>query len=159
MRPVRLVPIGEVYYQLDKKMRAGQFPGKSDIVSAAYADGIHQNDFGNYIVGCTYFSVMFHESPTGFSGSRYGVTGTSESIIQQTVWQVVSADSRTGMTVSNAHRLRVGQAPVTASRAASEGTWSLSGKAMGAAAPARSLRVALDPRGVAKVIPSASSSR
>lgn len=97
MKPMILVPVGEVYFELDKKMRAGQISGKSDIVSAAYADGIHQNDFGNYIVGCTYYSVMFKQNPTGFSGSRYGVSGTAQSVIQQTVWSVVSSNQYTGV--------------------------------------------------------------
>ena len=78
----------------------GQFPGKSGIVAAAYADGIHQNDFGNYIVGCTYYATMFKTSPSGFSGSRYGVSDQDASIIKQTVWDVVTTKSFTGVTGS-----------------------------------------------------------
>jgi hypothetical protein len=98
MKPIVLVPVGEVYYQLDKKMKAGQFPGKTGIVAAAYADGIHQNDFGNYIVGCTYYATMFMTNPTGFSGSRYGVSDQHAAIIQQTVWQVVTSTPLAGVT-------------------------------------------------------------
>jgi PKD repeat protein len=89
MKPVLIVPIGEVYYELDKKMRAGEIPGKPDVVSACYADGIHQNKFGNYIVGCSYFATIFKSNPSVFSGSRYGVSGTAERVVQQTVWDVV----------------------------------------------------------------------
>jgi hypothetical protein len=97
LKPILLVPVGEVFFELDKKMRAGQVPGKGDIVGAAYADGIHQNDFGCYIVGCTYYAVMFKKSPTGFSGSLYGVTGAAETVIQQTVWDVVRANPFAGV--------------------------------------------------------------
>ncbi len=103
--PVAVVPVGEVYFELDKLMRAGQFPGKSDIVSAAYADGIHQNEFGNYIVGCCYFATIFKKSPAAFSASNYdGVSAEQERIIKNTVWSVVSTYPHAGVAGSVAAR-------------------------------------------------------
>jgi hypothetical protein len=129
MKPMVLVPVGEVYYQLDKKMKAGQFPGKDDIVAAAYSDDIHQNDFGNYIVGCTYYSTMFKTNPTGFSGSRYGVSDQHAKIIQQTVWDVVSKEPLAGVTGSTRLTTRLQPAPIH-STAPSSMTFDLAGRTL-----------------------------
>lgn len=129
--PVVVVPVGEVYFELDKKMRAGEFPGKSDIVSAAYKDGIHQNEFGNYIVGCSYFATIFRKAPTNFTEANYeGVSSEQAAIIKQTVWDVVSTYEHAGVAGSVATRrpLTVRRANLSAS--GSKRLYSLQGRAL-----------------------------
>lgn len=88
--PVRLVPVGEVMYQLNQQMKAGQIPGYTNIVDV-YADGVHLNDAGAYIVGCTYFAVLYRETPVGLSGAPYNVSDpTYIAAVQSTAWAVVS---------------------------------------------------------------------
>lgn len=89
--PVRLAPVGEVMYQLNQQMKAGQIPGFTNIVDV-YADGVHLNDAGAYIVGCTYFAVLYRETPVGLSGAPYNVTDpTYIAAVQSTAWAVVSS--------------------------------------------------------------------
>ena len=146
MKPMVLVPVGCVYYELDKKMKAGQFPGKTDgIVAAAYDDGIHQNDFGSYIVGCTYYATMFKTNPTGFSGSRYGVSDDQAAIIQQTVWDVVRAEPLAGVGESTRLTAPLQSAPIRAAAPAST-MFDLTGRTLSQVHP-RSLQVFLINKG------------
>ncbi|MCX7005498.1 MAG: hypothetical protein NTV22_19830 [bacterium] len=88
-KPVRIVPCGDALYALNQKMKAGQVPGFTNIVQV-YADGIHFNDTGAYVVACTYFATMYKESPIGLNASIYGINDTALArIIETTVWDVV----------------------------------------------------------------------
>jgi hypothetical protein len=62
------------------------------------ADGITQDPYGPYST----YAVMYKRNPTGFSGSQYGVKGTAEKVIQQTVWDVVRANPLAGVSESSA---------------------------------------------------------
>lgn len=89
-QPVRIVPVGEVMYQLNQQMKAGLLPGYTNIVDV-YADGIHLNDAGAYIVGCTFFATLYQETPVGLSGAPYNVSDpTYIAAVQSTAWAVVS---------------------------------------------------------------------
>jgi len=91
VQPVRLAPVGEVMYQLNQQMKAGQLPGFTNIVNV-YADGVHLNDTGAYIVACTYFATLYRETPVGLSSAPYGLTDpTVVAPIQSTAWAVVSS--------------------------------------------------------------------
>ncbi|MCX7846795.1 MAG: hypothetical protein N2595_02010 [bacterium] len=97
VRPVRLAPVGEVMYQLNQQMKAGKIPGYTNIVNV-YADGIHLNDAGAYIVGCTYFAVLYQESPVGLSAAPYNVSDpTYIAAVQSTAWAVVRTYPYAGM--------------------------------------------------------------
>ncbi len=87
---ILMVPVGDVLYELDKRIKAGQVPGYTSITQV-YADGIHFNDVGSYIVGCTFYATLFKENPKGLTASPYKVNNPQlVSIIQDAVWTVVS---------------------------------------------------------------------
>jgi hypothetical protein len=97
---IRLVPVGDVLLALDKKMKAGKVPGHSGIVTV-YSDGIHFNDVGAYIVGCTFYATLFRESPLGLPGSPYNVSDAQLArTIQETVWDVVRTHPLSGVATS-----------------------------------------------------------
>ena len=93
-----LVPVGDVMLELHRKMKRGEVPGYTDIAQV-YADGIHLNDVGSYIVGCTFFATLYRQPPTRFSAQPYGVQDAAlVKKIQDTVWQVVRVHPLAGVT-------------------------------------------------------------
>jgi hypothetical protein len=94
---ILLVPVGDVMNELHGLMKAGQVPGATTIHSV-YADGIHLNNLGRYIVGCTFYATIFQEDPHGFAGDPYGVTQPEiQGLVQNTVWKIVRAHPLAGV--------------------------------------------------------------
>jgi uncharacterized protein YjdB len=86
-----MVPVGQVFYQLNLKMAAGDIPGYSKIWNV-YSDGIHMNNAGNYIASCTYYATLFQADPRGLGvPSEYGTLSAEfVTAVQETVYEVVS---------------------------------------------------------------------
>lgn len=99
--PVRLIPIGTVLYELDKRMRAGEVPGFTR-VEELYQDDVHLAENGNYVALETFYAVMMSKNPKGLPRTDLfpAVTDAFAAIVQDTVWQVVTSLPETG--VSNA---------------------------------------------------------
>lgn len=99
---VQFVPAGEVLYEIDQKIAAGTVAGVSDI-SHFYRDNVHLSDDGRYVAATTMFSVLFKADPRGVArpAARYGTalptTPGLDALIQQTVWEVVSAHPAAGL--------------------------------------------------------------
>ena len=97
-KQILLVPVGDVLYELNQRMKGGQVPGYSSITQV-YADGIHFNDVGSYIVGSTFYATLYKENPKGLSATPYKVNNPQlVSIIQDAVWKVVSTHPLSGVT-------------------------------------------------------------
>ena len=73
-KSVRLVPVGDVLNQIDLMMEAGEFGSSFHDVVDLYADGIHFNKYGSFIVGMTYYATLFKTSPEGLPYTEYGLT-------------------------------------------------------------------------------------
>lgn len=88
-KPAQLVPVGEVMFRLDEKMRGGEVPGYTSIYQL-YRDGIHLGEMGSYLVGCTFYSMMTHQSPIGLPTKPYGeLDPVVAKTVQKAVWEVV----------------------------------------------------------------------
>lgn len=73
---ILMVPVGDVLLEIDQRLRNGQIrgitgptlptltPGVLDI-NILYPDGIHFGNLGNFIVGTTFYAVMFRDDPRG----------------------------------------------------------------------------------------------
>jgi hypothetical protein len=86
-RPL-LVPVGHVMNEMNVQMKAGKVPGYTSIYQL-YRDGIHLNEAGCYLVGCTYFATLLRQSPVGLPTEPYGkVEASLAEAIQKTVWGV-----------------------------------------------------------------------
>jgi len=85
-------------YELDKLGRAGRLPGCAG-AHALYADGIHLTDLGNYAARCTFYAVLFGETPVGLPGSAHSQAVSDEvaRLVQETVWRVVRSNKLTGV--------------------------------------------------------------
>ena len=76
-KPIRMVPVGDVLYELDKRMEQGQVPGYTDIIEL-YSDGIHFTNAGSYIVGLTFFTTLYKDDPNGLPvPTQYGTSITA----------------------------------------------------------------------------------
>lgn len=101
-KPVLMVPVGYVMYELNQRMKAGEVPGHKHIKDV-FADGIHLNNVGSYIVGCTFFATLYREIPKGLPAEPYKVTDPKlAEVIQDTVWRVVSTNELAGVAKSTA---------------------------------------------------------
>ncbi|WP_309400062.1 hypothetical protein [Cerasicoccus maritimus] len=127
--PVRLIPVGEVVFRIDAKIKAGELPGLeklaaqdpdllpgldddttfADGANILYADAIHfnpiphkENALGIFISGSTIFTVLSGQNPVGMSAAPYGLDKPEYAelvrAVQQTIWDVVTSDPRTGVT-------------------------------------------------------------
>ena len=94
---ILIVPVGDVLYELNQRIKAGQVPGYTSITQV-YADGIHFNEVGSYIVGSTFYATLFKENPKNLTASPYKVNNPQlVSIIQDAVWKVVSTHPLSGV--------------------------------------------------------------
>ncbi|HEY9250209.1 MAG TPA: hypothetical protein VIO38_13800 [Rariglobus sp.] len=101
-KPVKLIPIGTVLYELDKRMRAGTVPGFTR-VEELYQDKVHLNETGNYVALETFYSVMLARDPRGLPRTDLfpTVTDAFGAIVQDVIWQVVASMPETGIVISN----------------------------------------------------------
>jgi hypothetical protein len=97
-KTVLMVPVGEAIYNLNQKVKAGRVPGFTSIAQL-YADGIHFNDTGAYLVGCVYYSTLFKENPIGLPSAPYNLAAAAPivGIIQTTAWETVAHHPYSGV--------------------------------------------------------------
>ncbi|MEO0948972.1 MAG: malectin domain-containing carbohydrate-binding protein, partial [Cyanobacteria bacterium J06641_5] len=109
--PVNLIPVGDVFYELDNRIRAGLIPqlDSTQGVEQFYADGIHLNEspftedptIGTYVVALTFYATLYQEDPRGLTGSVYGFDDVADApliaAVQDAVWDVVSAHPFAGL--------------------------------------------------------------
>lgn len=124
-KQVRLVPVGDVLYELDKRAKAGQITGLTS-VEQLYGDGIHFGNLGSFVVGSTFFATLYKQSPVGqavpaawltinaqyTSGGNFDLPGMADDpaypnfdaaslrAVQQTIWDVVSTHADAGVAPS-----------------------------------------------------------
>ena len=116
VNPVNLIPVGDVFYELDNRIKAGLIPqlDPSQGVNQFYSDGIHLNEFpftddptiGTYIVALTFYATLFQDDPRGLTGSVYGFDDIADApllaAVQDAVWDVVSTHPFSGLSQEEA---------------------------------------------------------
>jgi len=100
VKPILMIPAGHVMYAMDQKMKAGQVPGYTNIFQV-YNDDIHLGNVGAYMAGLTFFATIYKTDPRGMAvPSEYGsIPSNVATIIQNTVWEVVTNHALSGVTV------------------------------------------------------------
>ena len=105
LKPILLVPVGDVLLEIDKRAQAGKLPGLQS-VSEFYHDGIHFNNVGAFAVATTFYATMFKETPVGLKADAFApgkeshdreISPELAKAIQQTVWDVVSTHKLAGV--------------------------------------------------------------
>lgn len=96
-KPPLLVPVGHIMNELHTQMKAGKVPDYTSIYQF-YKDGIHLNEAGSYLVGCTYFATLLKQSPVRLPTAPYGnIDPSLAETIQKTVWHIVAAHPEAGV--------------------------------------------------------------
>jgi len=107
---VFMISAGHAMARLHKKAQLGLVPGLRSTWDL-YSDGVHLNNIGSYLVGLSFYSTIFQKSPVGLPvGGYQGLKGSDADyfiitpelamIIQETVWEAVTALPESGV-VSN----------------------------------------------------------
>ena len=114
--PVRMIPVGEVWYECDKRIKAAAIPGLAELyargpafvpgwkpdtgikagVNVFYADGIHPNpmphltgNVPNYVNGLTICAVLSGKSPVGMTGAIYGMDDEGDAALIRALQETV----------------------------------------------------------------------
>jgi hypothetical protein len=114
--PVRVIPAGDVYYELDQRLKAGKIPGLPELyardpkaipgwdpatgakagANILYADGIHPNpiphltgNIANYAIAMTHLAVLTGRSPVGLSGKLYGLDDEKDAALIRALQETV----------------------------------------------------------------------
>lgn len=95
---VEMVPVGDVFAELDKRVKAHQITGISNI-SQFYQDTIHMNKTGSYVIGLTFYATMYKKSPVGtpVPGAYGSINSKLAGELQDAVWDIVTTNPFTGV--------------------------------------------------------------
>jgi hypothetical protein len=115
-KPVRLIPVGEILYVLDGKIKRNELPGLEELaqrdpsmipglrpgtdfskgVNVLYADPIHFNApphqkgvLGNFVSGTSLFTVLSGQSPVGLSAAAYGLDDVKDAALIRAVQETI----------------------------------------------------------------------
>jgi hypothetical protein len=116
-----MVPVGDVFLELDEKMRAGEMPGLVNIGEYS-ADGGHlRSGLPRYTLAATYYAVLFREHPdnvdwkifqdrSNYDSGKFGfyvhqpdlavhldIASERAKVVNDTIWEVVSEHPYTGV--------------------------------------------------------------
>lgn len=103
---LRVIPVGDVLAELDRRMTLGEIPGFVGTESL-YRDDLHLNNLGWFAASNTVLSTLFRIDPTGTPTNNAFVVAPGQavpieitpelgSLIQDTVWDVVLSHPHTG---------------------------------------------------------------
>lgn len=88
---LRQIPVGEIFYELDQRLRAGALPGFSSALDF-YRDPVHANAFGRHIALAATYSVVAHRNPAGMVTPE-GFPALSQEfydLVHEVIWQVAA---------------------------------------------------------------------
>jgi hypothetical protein len=104
-KPALMIPVGDVMFELDRRIEAGDVPGINSIQDL-YFDSIHLNNIGAFLVGTTFYATMYQRDPRGIDFSSYNdlddpwdrtITAAQAAAIQDAVWDVVRGHPFSGV--------------------------------------------------------------
>jgi Chitobiase/beta-hexosaminidase C-terminal domain len=87
---VRIVPAGTALAQLKTRIDEGEVPGMTDFFAETFADDLHLNAKGRYLVALVHYACIFGESPEGkVSALTTGLTPEQAKVFQRVAWDAV----------------------------------------------------------------------
>ena len=114
--PIRMMPLGDVFSELDKRVKAGKIPGIEALqkrdpervplwdekrkeqlgANIFYADRVHPvkmphtgATIGNYVYGLMYYAVLTGKTPVGLSGANYQLDDEKDKELIKALQQAV----------------------------------------------------------------------
>jgi|GEM_PF-2421839 len=112
LEPVRMIPVGDVLYELDKSIKNNEIPGLNPEggVDQFYVDNIHFNPIphdaatiGTFVTGITVYTTLSQENPLTLSSPATPWELDSEEntelikALSSVIWNVVSSHPFTGV--------------------------------------------------------------
>ena len=103
---VYMIPIGDVLYALDTKMKKGDLPGYTGVADILSNDKLHLNEgLGHYVAGTTVYATICRKNPTGlirpeghYEGAKEGAfTPAVYKLFHETIWEVVTSSKFSGV--------------------------------------------------------------
>ncbi len=106
LKPARLIPVGEAYYNFDQLLKSGQFAGTGvTSIFSLYKDRSHPTlDLASYMTALTFYSSMTGTDPRGVAPPAAYLTDstsklhnpTVQSLIQLAVYQAITQPAYAG---------------------------------------------------------------
>jgi hypothetical protein len=104
-QPVYLIPGGQVMAAFARALEELGPVGPLASYEDLFGDDTHFNDYGAYLIALTHFAVLYKESPVGLPHTLQRADSTAADdpgpeaarVMQETVWNVVTALPRTGV--------------------------------------------------------------
>lgn len=101
---IYLIPAGQVMAAAARMAEAGKLPSVSTRRDF-FADDIHPNDLGNWLIAMTHYAVLYHRPPLGLPAQLARADGTAAAppppetarLLQELVWQVVNGYRASGV--------------------------------------------------------------
>lgn len=97
---ITFIPVGYVLSELDRRFRAGEFPGFNK-VDDLYRDDVHMNNVGKYVVGLTILAALMDYDVRQFGRVPKSYTKSTANFVkidlnmadylQEIVWSVVNS--------------------------------------------------------------------
>lgn len=104
-RPINLIPVGEVFYEIDRRLRSGELVIDGlDGAHGFYRDAAHLEPEGRYVSALTHFAVLHKQNPELVLHEAAGRDYESDLLTQEVqaslkdiVWQTVNDETYTGV--------------------------------------------------------------
>ena len=104
-KPIYVIPAGQVMARFTRAVEAQGGVGPIRDRHDLFADNIHFNDFGVYLVALTHYAVLYQRSPLGLPHKLTKADGTpaadpgpeAAQLMQEIVWDVVTAYPPSGV--------------------------------------------------------------
>jgi hypothetical protein len=101
---IHVIPGGQVMAAVERAAAAGEIPGLAG-TDALFADEIHFNDLGAWLMANTHYAVIYGRSPVGLPVALRKADGTAATAVapdmaralQEVVWRVVTSYPATGV--------------------------------------------------------------
>ena len=104
-QPIYVIPAGQVMArfvrELESRGGVGPIRNREDM----FADNIHFNDYGAYLVALTHYATLYQKSPVGLPHTLFKADNSpakdpgyeAARLMQEVVWDVVTSYNRTGV--------------------------------------------------------------
>ena len=93
-KPVRIIPsalaLGWARTLIDQGNFPGVQPGEANFYATLFEDQVHVNPAGCYLVGCTWYAALYHESPEDrLLPIGTNLTAEQARVLQRLAWDVI----------------------------------------------------------------------
>jgi len=93
-KPVRIIPsalaLGWARTLIDQGKFPGVKPGEANFYATLFADHVHVNEAGCFLVDCTWYAALYRESPEGKLLPIFtNLTAEQTGVLQRLAWDVV----------------------------------------------------------------------